>query len=128
MQRLNLEAFGFKFPGFPSSVGPFGLTATQATGSWNLLEPASIDSYRASGETVKAAEFNYRDARDTVVLAVGANYLLIIAQESRVEAAQAELKTAKRSTSWRETRKPPAWRPTSTPCAPAFSCRPSRRP
>ena len=94
LQRLNLKAFGFKFAGFPSSVGPFGLTATQATGSWSLLNLASIDSYRASGETLKAAQFNYRDARDTVVLAVGANYLLTIAQESRVEAAQAELKTA----------------------------------
>ncbi len=94
LQRLNLKAFGFKFAGFPSSVGPFGLTATQATGSWNLLDMASIDKYRASGETVKAAEFNYHDARDTVVLAVGANYLLTIAQESRVEAAKAQLTTA----------------------------------
>src|SRR5664279_4129928 len=94
LQRLNLKSFGFKFTGFPSSVGPFGLTATQATGSWSLLNLASIDTYRASGETVKAAEFNYRDARDTVVLAVGANYLLTIAQESRVEAAQAQLNTA----------------------------------
>jgi outer membrane protein TolC len=94
LQRFNLKSFGFKFTGFPSSVGPFGLTATQATGSWSLLNLASIDNYRASGETVKAAEFNYRDARDTVVLAVGANYLLTIAQESRVEAAQAQLNTA----------------------------------
>src|SRR5271169_3806005 len=94
LQRLNLKSFGLTFPGFPTSVGPFGLTATQATGSWNLLDLASIDKYRAAGETVKAAQFNYRDARDTVVLAVGANYLLTIAQESRVEAAQAELKTA----------------------------------
>ena len=94
LQRLNLKSFGLTFPGFPTSVGPFGLTATQATGSWNLLDLASIDKYRASGATVKAAEFNYHDARDTVVLAVGANYLLTIAQESRVEAAQAELKTA----------------------------------
>ncbi|HEY4901795.1 MAG TPA: TolC family protein [Terriglobales bacterium] len=94
LQRINLKAFGFNFPGFPSSVGPFGLTAAQATGSWNPLNLASIDNYRASGETVKAAEFNYRDARDTVVLAVGANYLLTIAQESRVEAALAQLKTA----------------------------------
>ena len=94
LQRLNLKSFGLTFPGFPSSVGPFGLTATQATGSWNLLDLASVDKYRAAGETVKAAEFNYHDARDTVVLAVGANYLLTIAQESRVEAAQAQLKTA----------------------------------
>jgi outer membrane protein TolC len=43
---------------------------------------------------VKASQFTYRDARDTVVLAVGANYLLTIAQESRVASAQAELKAA----------------------------------
>jgi outer membrane protein TolC len=94
LQRINLKAFGFKFAGFPSSVGPFGLTATSATGNWNALNLASIDKYRATGETVKAAEFSYRDARDTVVLAVGANYLLVIAQESRLEAEQAQLQTA----------------------------------
>jgi len=94
IQRINLKAFGFTFPGFPSSVGPFGLTATQATGSWNAVNLASFDRYKASGEDVKAAQFNYNDARDTVVLAVGANYLLVIAQESRLDAAQAQLKTA----------------------------------
>ena len=94
LQRINLQAIGIQNPLFPTSVGPFGLTATQATGSWMLLNLAYIDNYRAAGETVKAAEFNYRDARDTVVLAVGASYLLVIAQESRVEATQAELKTA----------------------------------
>jgi outer membrane protein TolC len=94
IQRINLKAFGFTFPGFPSSVGPFGLTATSATGNWNAVNLSSIDKYRASGENVKAAQFNYGDARDTVVLAVGANYLLVIAQESRLEAAQAQLKTA----------------------------------
>ena len=94
LQRINLKAFGFKFAGFPSSVGPFGLTATSASGTWDLLNLASIDKYRASGETVKAAEFSYLDARDTVVLTVGANYLLVIAQESRVEATRAELETA----------------------------------
>jgi outer membrane protein TolC len=94
LQRLNLKAFGFKFVGVPTSVGPFGLTATQATGSWDALDLSSIDKYRASGETVKAAQFNYRDARDTVVVAVGANYLLVIAHESRLHAAQAQLETA----------------------------------
>src|SRR5271166_6403119 len=94
VQRLNLKSFGLTFPGFPTSVGPFGLTATQATGSWDVANFSSIDKYRAARQAVKAAEFNYRDARDTVVLAVGANYLLVIALESRLEAAEAELKTA----------------------------------
>jgi outer membrane protein TolC len=94
IQRINLQSFGFIFPGFPKSVGPFGLTATQATGTWNAVNFASIDNYKAAGADVKAAQFNYNDARDTVVLAVGANYLLVIAQESRLEAAQAQLETA----------------------------------
>lgn len=95
LQRLNLKALGITSPLFPSSVGPFGLTATEAIVNWNLVNLSTIDKYRASGETVKAAEFSYRDARDTVVLAVGANYLLVIALESRLEAAQAQLQTAR---------------------------------
>jgi outer membrane protein TolC len=94
IQRINLQSLGFTFPGFPKSVGPFGLTATQATGTWNAVNFASIDNYKAAGADVKAAQFNYNDARDTVVLAVGANYLLVIAQESRLEAARAQLETA----------------------------------
>ena len=94
IQRLNLQAFGFSFPGIPRSVGPFGLTTTQATGNWNAVNFASIDRYKAAGADVKAAQFNYNDARDTVVLSVGANYLLVIAQESRLAAAQAQVQTA----------------------------------
>ena len=93
-QKLNLKQFGFTFPGIPPSVGPFGLSDLRATGSWTLLDLHSIKKIQAAGQNVKAAQFTYRDARDTVVLAVGANYLLTIAQESRLEATQAELKTA----------------------------------
>jgi outer membrane protein TolC len=93
-QRLNLKAFGFNFPGFPTSVGPFGLTELQASGTWNPINLHYITSLHAASQDVKASQFSYRDARDTVVLAVGANYLLTIANESRVESAEAELKAA----------------------------------
>ena len=93
-QKINLKQFGFTFPGFPSSVGPFGLTSLQAGGSWTLLDFHSINNIQAAQQNVKAAQYSYQDARDTVVLAVGANYLLTIAQESRVTATEAELKTA----------------------------------
>ena len=93
-QKINLKQFGFTFPGFPSSVGPFGLSDLRATGSWTVLDFHSINTIQAASQNVKAAQFTYRDARDTVVLAVGANYLLTIAQESRVTATQAELQTA----------------------------------
>ena len=93
-ERLNLKAFGFDFPGFPSSVGPFGITELQATGTWTPLNLQYFNNLHAASQNVKAAQFSYRDARDTVVLAVGANYLLTIANESRVTAAQAELDAA----------------------------------
>jgi len=93
-QKINLKAFGFTFPGFPSSVGPFGLFEVQAAATWDPLNLHYISGVRAASQNVKASQYTYRDARDTVVLAVGANYLLTIAQESRVIAAEAELKSA----------------------------------
>ena len=93
-QKLNLKQFGFTFPGFPTSVGPFGLSDLRATGAWTVLDLHSINNIQAATQNVKAAQFTYHDARDTVVLAVGANYLLTIAQESRVTATEAEFKTA----------------------------------
>jgi outer membrane protein TolC len=93
-EKLNLKAFGFNFPGFPGSVGPFSLFEVQATGSWTPLDLHSISGVHAASENVKASQFSFRDARDTVVLAVGANYLLTIANETRVTAAQAELDAA----------------------------------
>ncbi len=94
LQRVNLKSFGFTFPGFPSSIGPFALFEVGATGTWNFGNLSHIDSFRAAKQNVQAAQFSYKDARDTVVLAVGANYLLTIAAESRVAAVQAEVTTA----------------------------------
>ena len=93
-ERINLKAFGFTFPGFPTSVGPFGLFELQASGSWTPLNLQYFNNLHAASQNVKAAQYSYRDARDTVVLAVGANYLLTIANESRVTATEAELKAA----------------------------------
>jgi outer membrane protein TolC len=94
VQRINLKAFGFTFPGFPGSVGPFGLFDMRATGSWDFADLSKIDSFRAAKQNVQAAQYTYKDARDTVVLAVGANYLLTVAAESRVVAVESEVRTA----------------------------------
>lgn len=97
VQKLNLKALGLNgslIPGIPTAVGPFGITDLRATGSWDPLDLHYIDNVHAASQNVRAAQFSYKDARDTVVLAVGANYLLTIANESRVAAAEAELKAA----------------------------------
>ena len=59
VDRLNLKAFGFNFPGFPTSVGPFGLTELQANGTWNPLDLHSINNLHAASQNVKAAQFSY---------------------------------------------------------------------
>src|SRR5271165_4358801 len=71
-QKLNLKQFGFTFPGNRTSVGPFGISDLRATGAWTVLDFHDINNIQAATQNVKAAQFSYRDARDTVVLAVGA--------------------------------------------------------
>lgn len=66
----------------------------QASGSWDFGDLSKIDAYRSAKQNVQAAQFNYKDARDTVVLAVGANYLLTVAAESRVAAVESQVRTA----------------------------------
>ena len=98
VEKVNLKALGFTgalIPGIPRldrTVQRVSICARPVRGTLSIFTISTI--CRAADQNVKAAKFSYRDARDTVVLAVGANYLLTIANESRVEAAQAELKTA----------------------------------
>jgi outer membrane protein TolC len=54
----------------------------------------SLEKERAAAESVKAAQFNYKDAREMVVLAVGNAYLQSIAAAARVETAEAQVKNA----------------------------------
>ena len=102
VQKINLQAQGLgqvklPLPGFklPSSVGPFSTSAANAESSWNVFDLHSIDSVRAADQNVRAAGFTYNDARQTVVLAVATNYLLVIAADARVVAERAQLETAK---------------------------------
>jgi len=53
-----------------------------------------LEKERAASESVKAAQFTYKDAREIVVLAVGNSYLQAIAAAARVETAEAQVKNA----------------------------------
>jgi outer membrane protein TolC len=99
-QKINLAALGFNASAFggalpiPSSVGPFGVSDARARVTWSAVDLHSIDSVRSQSKNVSAAKLSFTDARETVVLAAGANYLLTVAAESRLTAANAQLKTA----------------------------------
>jgi outer membrane protein TolC len=62
--------------------------------SQSLFNWKSINATRAAGQSLKSAEYSYKDARDLVVLAVGYVYLQAIADEARIETAEAQVKTA----------------------------------
>lgn len=94
-EQVNLAAFGLPpIPGIPRIVGPFNVFDARAFATQKVLNLRSIYNSRASAQNLQAAKYTASDARDLVVLAVGAEYLLAIADEARITTAQAQLKTA----------------------------------
>jgi outer membrane protein TolC len=96
--QVDLAEFGFsfKFPGvsIPSVVGPFGYYDARAYVTQSVLDLKALNKTRAAAQDVKAAQYTAKDARDLVVLAVGYNYLLAIADISRIESVSAQVNTA----------------------------------
>ena len=94
--NLSEVGFSFKAPGltFPTAVGPFSYFDARANLTQTLFDWKSISNARAATQNLKSAEYTYRDARDLVVLAVGFNYLQAVADEARIETADAQVKTA----------------------------------
>jgi len=96
--KVDLAEFGFsfKFPGFsiPPVVGPFAYFDSRANLTQSVFDWKAINTSRAASQSEKSAQSTYKDARDLVVLAVGYTYLQGIADEARIETAQAQVKTA----------------------------------
>jgi outer membrane protein TolC len=59
-----------------------------------LFDWKSINATRAASQSLKSADYTFKDARDLVVLAVGYVYLQAIADEARIETAEAQVKSA----------------------------------
>lgn len=101
VSQVNLKEFGFSF-NFPSSlgfnipsvVGPFSYFDARANLDQTLFNWQSIQNTHAATQRLKESEHTYKDARDLVVLAVGYNYLLAVADEARIETADAQVKSA----------------------------------
>jgi outer membrane protein TolC len=95
--KINLAEVGFSnIPGFaiPASIGPFSYFDARIAVSQSLFDWRSINAARAANQSLKSAEYTYKDARDLVVLAVGYTYLQGIADAARIETAEAQVKTA----------------------------------
>ncbi len=98
VQTESLTAFGFKSNVFPFPVprviGPFNYFDARASVSQSLFNFKDLEQERAASERLKSAQYNYKDARELVVLAVGNAYLLAIADAARIETAQAQVTNA----------------------------------
>jgi outer membrane protein TolC len=95
-QKISLDAFGFSgFPGLPVLIGPFNVVDARGAVTQTLFDQKAIEKEKAERERVTAARHSYDDVRDMVVLVCGNLYLQALAEESRIEAAQAEFTTAR---------------------------------
>jgi outer membrane protein TolC len=95
VNQVDLPAEGLRIPGFAKIIGPFGFTDVRATLSWSLIDVASLRNYLAARHNFAAAQLSAQDARELVVLVTGNAYLLVLADESRVESVEAQAATAK---------------------------------
>ena len=94
--HLAEEGFTFNIPGvsIPTSDGPFSFYDSRVFLSQTVFDWKEINRTRATTQSLKSAQYSYKDARDLVVLATGYTYLQAIAGEARVETADAQVRTA----------------------------------
>jgi len=96
VKQTDLKAtIGIDVPGHPPIIGPFGVFDTRAYLDQSVFNWESIERARSSAAQVKSAQYNYKNARELIVLVVVSNYLLVIADQSQVESTLAERDTAK---------------------------------
>jgi outer membrane protein TolC len=96
VSQVSLAEFGFTFhvPGIPAVVGPFSYFDARADLTQTVFDWKEINKARSAAQSLKSAQYTYKDARDLVVLATGLAYLQGIADAARVETADAQVKTA----------------------------------
>ena len=94
VQETNIAVFGFRFPGVPTIIGPYGYSDARASASLKLFDWSARKHLQEADQNLKATALNIQDARDLVVQAVANAYLSIIAGAARVDAARSEVATA----------------------------------
>jgi outer membrane protein TolC len=95
-RKTNLEAFGFPLqPAFPRVVGPFDVFDARLYIRQPIVDLRAINAAKAEGHRLSAARLSYRSARDLIVLVTANLYLEAVAAGARVDAARAQLETAR---------------------------------
>jgi outer membrane protein TolC len=85
---------GAKPTAFPRVLPAFNYFDARASLSQSIFNFRNLERERSASESLRAAQFTYKDARELVVLAVGNAYLEAIAAGARVETTEAQVKSA----------------------------------
>lgn len=93
LTALGLKSNVFPFP-VPRVIGPFNYFDARASLTQSVVDIKQIEQEHAASERLKSAQYNYKDARELVVLAVGNAYLLAIATAARIETTDAQVNNA----------------------------------
>jgi outer membrane protein TolC len=97
VQTLSLTALGLKGSllhsptPLPRVIGPFNYFDARASVTQSLFNFSNLEKERAASESLKSAQYTFKDARELVVLAVGNAYLLAIATAARIETTEAQV-------------------------------------
>ncbi len=94
VQQVSLASFGISVPGIPSIVGPFSVFDMRLAASGSAFDMHALNLLRARNQDITAAQFNYQNARDLIVLVVGGTYMQALAGSARIASVEAQLKTA----------------------------------
>ena len=93
LTALGLKGSVFPFP-VPRVIGPFNYFDARASVTQSLFSFHDIEKERAASQSLKAAQYSFKDARELVVLAVGNAYLMAIATAARIETTDAQVRNA----------------------------------
>jgi outer membrane protein TolC len=92
--ELSLVTFGFKIPGIPEVIGPFSYQDARVALTQRLFDLQGLYKFRSARESARAADLSVAEARELVVVVVGAAYYQVVASAARVETAHAQLKAS----------------------------------
>lgn len=90
-QSINLQTFGFSFPGQPPVVGPFNVSDAQLAAAMQVFNLAALNRYRATQQSVAASRYAVQAANNDLAAAVARLYLLTERAATQIASRQADV-------------------------------------
>ena len=96
-EGFSASAFGNPAYNFPTVVGPFHYYDMRGSLQQTLMDFTALHNYRSARQSSDAANFDARQAREEVVLAVTGTYLQLMATTALIEEQRTEVQYAEAS-------------------------------